>query len=196
MAGFGRTLNRDRKLSQGRKRPYPTPQIACRFCDQVFMSPQALIHHIDSHIIEDVVVAGRQHEMNLMLSQRDHHLLINPSPYQPNFPMATTPLRQPIQGFFHHPHPLHAGNPNFLDSTTSPLSQVVKSGHLIPPLFWVKKFSQQRPEPPADRNPPLFAPKPPTYVPEPVRPQVGRDNEDHNNKTSDDTETLDLTLRL
>ncbi|KAK2643675.1 hypothetical protein Ddye_018870 [Dipteronia dyeriana] len=188
MAGFGWILNRDRKLS--RKRPYPTPQIACRFCDQVFMSPQALIHHIDTHIIEDVVMAGRQHEMNLMMSQRDHHLLTNPSRYQPNFPMATTPLCQPIEGFFHHPHP------NFPHSTSTPPSQVVKSGRLIPPLFWVKNFSQQRPEPPTDRNPSFFSPKPPTNVPEPVRPQVGRDNESHSNMTSDDIETVDLTLRL
>ncbi|TXG72341.1 hypothetical protein EZV62_000920 [Acer yangbiense] len=197
MAGFGWTLNRDRNLNRFRKRPYPmpniashypNPQIACRFCDQVFMSTQVLIHHIQTHIIEDEVVSRRQYEISLMLSQGDYHLLTN-------FPMASTPLRQPIQGFFDRPWPLHERNPFPVSTTTLP--SLVFNSRLIPPQFWVKKFSQQRPEPSADLNPPFFAPKPPTHVPaDPVRPQVGGANEDCNKKTSDDTETLDLTLRL
>ncbi|TXG72342.1 hypothetical protein EZV62_000921 [Acer yangbiense] len=195
MSGFGWTMKRDRNLNHYRKRPYPTPniaslyptpQIVCRFCPQVFMSTQALIHHIDTHIIENHVVSRRKHEKNLMLSQRDNNILDNPSPYQPKFPMALNP---------HRPEPLHEKIP-FPISTTTPASQVFKS-RMIPPQFWVKKFSQQMPEPPADRKHPFFAPKPPINVPaDPVWPQVGRAIEDHNKETSDDIETLDLTLSL
>lgn len=52
---------------------YNSTQIACRICDHVFMSTQALINHIESHMVEEETAASiRQHRTNrLPASQRD-----------------------------------------------------------------------------------------------------------------------------
>ncbi|GLT71423.1 hypothetical protein SLA2020_434410 [Shorea laevis] len=56
------------------QQPFYNPtQIACRICDHVFMSTQALINHIESHMVEEETAASiRQHRTNrLPASQRD-----------------------------------------------------------------------------------------------------------------------------
>lgn len=81
--------------------PYnPTQNIVCQFCGHVFVSTQALINHIESHMVEEEVSAAsrramRQHVItNLLPSQTDHeNLLVNsimPNYFATNFP---TPSR-------------------------------------------------------------------------------------------------------
>ncbi|KAB8495643.1 hypothetical protein FH972_025385 [Carpinus fangiana] len=92
-----------------RQEPFQSPtQIACRLCDQVFMSTQALINHIESHMAEEESTAAsrsRQHRATTtrLPSQRD--LLFNCS--QPNFathPENRLPLVQrPSQPSERHP---------------------------------------------------------------------------------------------
>lgn len=52
-------------------RPLNRTQIACRFCDLVFMNTQAFILHVESHMVEDESSSRRrQHRRNHMPSQR------------------------------------------------------------------------------------------------------------------------------
>lgn len=92
MASFGwgdkRHENGMHELSSSPKRPFAFPQIACRICDQVFFSTQALINHIETHIVENesVFASRRQHDDQLTLAQRvflenqRNHFLLHGSP--------------------------------------------------------------------------------------------------------------------
>jgi hypothetical protein len=91
-----------------RHEPFHSPtQIACRLCDNVFLSTQALINHIESHMAEEESTAAsrsRQHRTTTtrLPSQRD--LLFNCS--QPNFatlPENRLPLVQPSPAPERHP---------------------------------------------------------------------------------------------
>ncbi|KAJ0034208.1 hypothetical protein Pint_25087 [Pistacia integerrima] len=82
MAGFGWSNMRHgngnnmmHELNHARKRPFASTQIACRICDQVFLSTQSLINHIETHIGENgsVVSSRRQHElMNNHIFQQNY----------------------------------------------------------------------------------------------------------------------------
>lgn len=83
---------------------YNPTQIACRLCDHVFMSTQALINHIESHMAEEetTTASRRQHRTNRMPSQRD--LFANS--LQPSFatlPENMLPLVQPLPPPERHP---------------------------------------------------------------------------------------------
>ncbi|CAB4261803.1 unnamed protein product [Prunus armeniaca] len=43
--------------------PSGSTEIACRICDRVFMSTQALINHIESHIVDDGLTASRLRQL-------------------------------------------------------------------------------------------------------------------------------------
>ncbi|KAH7573215.1 hypothetical protein ACOSP7_006716 [Xanthoceras sorbifolium] len=213
MAGYG--WNMHHNLNHSRKRPYLSPQIACRICDQVFMSTEALINHIETHMMEDESVFRRQHEINLMLSQRDRHFMAHPNPYQPNIFSTPTPLRPPFPSSFVNPQALQR-LPFPVPTTTAPPtpSSRIFRPCPIPPPSRARKIPFHGPQLPLgytdmSQLPPYLttmgaaaewkplAPNPPTNVPYLPRPQLGRKNEDNNKKsTPEDTETLDLTLRL
>ncbi|KAJ4722737.1 hypothetical protein OWV82_006185 [Melia azedarach] len=73
-----------------RKRPFAATQsqIACRICDQVFLSTQDLINHIETHMVGDETAAASRRQ------QRDQLPCANPNTLsQSNFPPQ--PLMQP-----------------------------------------------------------------------------------------------------
>ena len=73
-------------------RPQNPPQIACRLCDQIFMSSRALINHLESHMTEDgTISATRQQETNLISPQREGNVSINQ--FQSNLALLT-PLQE------------------------------------------------------------------------------------------------------
>ncbi|KAJ6430223.1 hypothetical protein OIU84_021599 [Salix udensis] len=74
MAGFGWNLRRGNTL--GSKTPSLPSQIACRLCDHVFASVQALIDHTESHMIENVEAARWKNGPSFSSSRAD--LTANP----------------------------------------------------------------------------------------------------------------------
>ncbi|KAF9677735.1 hypothetical protein SADUNF_Sadunf08G0138300 [Salix dunnii] len=92
MAGFGWNLRHGNIL--GSKRPLLPSQIACRICDHVFTSVQALIDHTESHMIEDVEPARWKN--GLKFSSRADPIA-NPFSFGP-----PTPTRLPPTGFLGH----------------------------------------------------------------------------------------------
>jgi hypothetical protein len=102
MAGFGWSLRHGNTL--GSKRPLLPSQIACRICDHVFTSVQALIDHIESHMVEDVETARWKNGLRFSSSRADP--LANPFSFGPS-----TPSRSPQTGFLGH------SRYNFLSST-------------------------------------------------------------------------------
>ncbi|XWS13870.1 hypothetical protein CRYUN_Cryun36dG0076000 [Craigia yunnanensis] len=61
-AGFGlnsRNENVSDQLNHGRQEPY-SGLIACRICDRIFMSDEALFDHIELHLLLDESAARRQ----------------------------------------------------------------------------------------------------------------------------------------
>ncbi|XP_048332681.2 formin-like protein 2 [Ziziphus jujuba] len=99
MAGYGWNLRHGnvQGLNRGRQQlPHNPSQIACRLCDQVFLSTQALINHIETHMVEDEAKAAsrrqqkqqeeQQQQTNFMSTQRD---LFAVNPFRPAFPSPT-----------------------------------------------------------------------------------------------------------
>jgi len=88
MAGFGWSL----RHGHGSKRPLPPSQIACRICDHVFSSTQALIDHIESHTVEEQTASRRQNGLNLFSSSHTE-------PFASPFSFSlSTPTRRPQTG--------------------------------------------------------------------------------------------------
>ncbi|KAL9390047.1 hypothetical protein Peur_018652 [Populus x canadensis] len=88
MAGFGWSL----RHGHGSKRPLPPSQIACRICDHVFSSTQALIDHIESHTFEEQTASRRQNGLNLFSSSHTE-------PFASPFSFSlSTPTRRPQTG--------------------------------------------------------------------------------------------------
>lgn len=90
MAGYGWNLRHGRQ-----QLPHNPSQIACRLCNQVFLSTQALINHIETHMVEDHEAASRkqqQQKTNFMSTQRD---LFAVNQFRPSFP-SLTPTTTPL----------------------------------------------------------------------------------------------------
>ncbi|KAB5545117.1 hypothetical protein DKX38_013229 [Salix brachista] len=94
MAGFGWNLRRGSTL--GSKTPSLPSQIACRLCDHVFTSVQALIDHTESHMIENVEAARWKDGLSFSSSRADPtaNPLISFGP--------STPTRLTQTGFLGH----------------------------------------------------------------------------------------------
>ncbi|KAJ6769128.1 hypothetical protein OIU74_022736 [Salix koriyanagi] len=102
MAGFGWNLRRGNTL--GSKTPSLPSQIACRLCDHVFASVQALIDHTESHMIENVEAARWKNGLSFSSSRADptanpfkRNLAFSPSSTPQNIPSAqpvSTPQSQ------------------------------------------------------------------------------------------------------
>ena len=96
-AGFGlnsRNENVPDQLNHGRQEPY-SGLIACRICDRIFMSDEALFDHIELHLLLDESAARRQLLLS-HLSPSQRSLMDNRS--NQNFPLLSTPqqvLQQP-----------------------------------------------------------------------------------------------------
>ncbi|KAJ8765208.1 hypothetical protein K2173_011468 [Erythroxylum novogranatense] len=60
MAGFGWNSSLGNTISSN-SNGFPTTPIACRLCDEVFMSVSALITHVEGHILSN----AKQHEPNI-----------------------------------------------------------------------------------------------------------------------------------
>ncbi|KAJ6351393.1 hypothetical protein OIU78_007332 [Salix suchowensis] len=93
MAGFGWNLRRGNTL--GSKTPSLPSQIACRLCDHVFASVQALIDHTESHMIENVEAARWKNGLSFSSSRADP--TANPFSFGPS-----TPTRLTQTGFLGH----------------------------------------------------------------------------------------------
>ncbi|XP_011030483.1 PREDICTED: uncharacterized protein LOC105129916 [Populus euphratica] len=88
MAGFGWSL----RHGHGSKRPLTPSQIACRICDHVFSSTQALISHIESHTVEERTALRRQNGLSLFSSS-------HAEPFASPFSFSlSTPTRRPQTG--------------------------------------------------------------------------------------------------
>lgn len=96
MAGFGWNMRQGSNNMHDQK---DSTQIACRICDQVFLSTQALINHIETHMVHDETAAAAAtgtvrsyHHQNdqlnsIMLPPRTNPLLrlpANPTNFQNN----------------------------------------------------------------------------------------------------------------
>ena len=80
MTGSVRNSNHGNHEAQPRGRPCNNnnrKQIACRLCNRVFQNTQALITHIESHIVEEEMMALRRQNQQLQTNQPNS--LINPS---------------------------------------------------------------------------------------------------------------------
>ena len=182
-----------------RHEPFHNPtQIACRLCDHVFMSTQALINHIESHMAEEESSAAsrsRQHRTTTtrLPSQRD--LLL------PNFATLLEnrlPLVQPLPPAERHPFlcvhrsfaPLRP--PPTLLPQVSPMARF--SSH-APQLILSGPQEQRRvlapEEPPGDCTKPYL-----DQLEHPIMAVVqGADRNDENNGISG-LNKLDLALKL
>lgn len=176
----------------------PTSQIACRLCDHVFLSTQALINHIESHIAEEESTAAsrsRQHRATSRLpSQRD--LLFNCS--QPNFatlPENRLPLVQPPAAAAER-HPFLCVHRTFAPPTPTLLPQVYPMGRFsshAPQLILSGPQGQRRAaeEPPGDCTKPYL-----DQLEHPIMAIVQvADRNDENNGISG-LNKLDLALKL
>ena len=54
----------------------PSPQIACRVCDRIFMSSRALVNHLESHMAEDGSISTTQ-QINFIPHQREGYVSVN-----------------------------------------------------------------------------------------------------------------------
>ncbi|KAM1067133.1 hypothetical protein FF1_022423 [Malus domestica] len=87
-------------------------QIACRLCDRVFMSTQALISHIDSHMGDGDRTTGRLRQLNNLPNNINAFISSN----APTRPVPIFPLTNP----FHQRSLFHGAN-NQIGFTTPPL---------------------------------------------------------------------------
>ncbi|KAG2727875.1 hypothetical protein I3843_01G175000 [Carya illinoinensis] len=113
MAEYGWNIRRHRYstangLNRGRQvlRPLNRTQIACRFCDLVFMNTQAFIRHVESHMLEEESSSRRrQHRRNRMPSQRPifnsfvtaNYFCLPTPPRGTTVPLFLDRLRTPVQ---------------------------------------------------------------------------------------------------
>lgn len=75
-----------------RHHPYMPTQIACRICNRVFVSTQALINHIESHMVNEESNSRLQHRANRITpSQR----ALCANPLRPNFALSIPPRETP-----------------------------------------------------------------------------------------------------
>ncbi|CAK7327271.1 unnamed protein product [Dovyalis caffra] len=204
MAGFGWNW---RHGTHGSKRPLPPSHIACRICDHVFMSTQALIDHIESHMVEDDTASRRQNGPNPFSSSRT-------DPFSNPFSFSlSTPTR------FSQTGPLGRNRYNFLSLTErNPIFGASTPQNLVPaqPITpqahpWLarnNKYSNMR-----SQHVPLTFPTQPKVIEEPpnidcTRPflqqlerpfsysKLGFQESNGKHKNRSDLGTLDLSLKL
>ncbi|KAJ4833013.1 hypothetical protein Tsubulata_001692 [Turnera subulata] len=96
MAGYGWSSRRGTG-SGGQRRPQVPSQIACRVCDRVFMSTQALIDHIESHIGGDDLASKRRRlGLNLMSSSQNEPFPMNPFKFNLTSPTRLPEISRPL----------------------------------------------------------------------------------------------------
>lgn len=67
-------------------------QIACRLCDQIFMSSRALINHLESHMTEGGAISTRKPEINFISHHREGNNTLPIDQFQPtNLALPTPP---------------------------------------------------------------------------------------------------------
>jgi hypothetical protein len=192
------------ELNNTRRRSYSPTQIACRLCDNVFMSTQALINHIESHMGEEEATSRMQHRTNRLPipSQRD----ICANPFQPNFALPIPPRetqqlfenRLPVMQPLAPPerHPFYGLNRMIVPRPTLPplVSPMARNNFAVPPQFILSAEQAQRrmvEEPSGDCTKPYL-----NQLDHPIMKLVDvTDSNDDNNSISG-LNKLDLALKL
>ncbi|GLT84981.1 hypothetical protein SLE2022_031860 [Rubroshorea leprosula] len=209
-------MNRGQRSHARQSRPLPNEPnpLACTICNHVFASNQALLHHIEGHIIrnETASTVRRQHDMGLFSSNTNissnssninhqnplfspeqiNSLGLHPYPHQP-------PVDAPYPSSFMPQEPNHFPfipfNGVLVPATSSSLSRhplYARNGqpsvHPLAPHFGyqVQRRSQVQQEPPPNNH---------------TRPLLSqlerkRDNEHDNGSSSSSALDVDLTLKL
>ncbi|OAY55555.1 hypothetical protein MANES_03G163100v8 [Manihot esculenta] len=190
MAGYGWNLN----LCP--KRPYAPPPIACRICNHVFMSSQALIEHIESHMADEDPNSRRP--QNLISCQRNP--FANPSSQAslpPTLPFTPNSYSQ-LASNFQERNPIFSSSPQMIVSmrpTSQPqisLMGVRNSwSHQVPfPPQLQRKMMMMEDPPSCDFTKPLLQQ---LEKPFPYKIELKGIND---NRNSSDLDMLDLTLKL
>ncbi|KDP40350.1 hypothetical protein JCGZ_02348 [Jatropha curcas] len=207
MAGYGWSMP---------KRPYNSPpQIACRICNHVFMSTQALIDHIESHMTEEDSAARRQLPLpppplmqpsppaglnfischrransltQLNLSSPTHPLPFNPNAY--NLPCNFQERNSSTNPMFSATPQMFSSRPTF----QSPLSSMAtkNSNYTMPfSLATSKKKLTMAEQASGDCTKPFLQ-----QLEKPLTPYKNEFKGIHNNRNRSDLDMLDLTLKL
>ncbi|KAJ6689242.1 hypothetical protein OIU85_005624 [Salix viminalis] len=201
MAGFGWNLRRGNTL--GSKTPSLPSQIACRLCDHVFASVQALIDHTESHMIENVEAARWKNGPSFSSSRAD----LTPNPLISFGP--STPTRLTQTGFLGHNrfNFLSLTERNLAFSPSSTPQNIASAQPVSTPQSQLSLLARTSKNPAGSQQVPLTLPTvQPGVVEEPhdidrTRPflqQLERpfsSGGSHGKKRSN-AETLDLTLKL
>lgn len=189
-------------LNPGGQRPYSPTRIACRLCDHVFLSTQALINHIESHMREEES-ARRQHRTSGLPSTRDPFVMnsflpVNyialPAPTGVTLPILENrlPPAGPVASSERH---VLLGVDRIVASrpTLPPQSPpMARNNFSLAPRSIVPASPRQAEQPPKDCTKPYL-----NQLDHPIMAVVDitGSSDDHNTKSSLDI-NLDLALKL